>query len=108
MNAFKTPALKELADQQVRFTPPARRIEQLARAERLLSELDRNKQYPYQFVCFRITDYRSDLNADLLIDGETLVKLRDQLPLSFKASDCHMFKTDGEALPRLSAPKIAD
>ena len=69
MTNFKHPALKELTDQQVRFAPPARRLEQLRRAERLLAEIDPDKQYPYQFVCFRITDYRPDAYPDLLIPG---------------------------------------
>src|SRR5690348_13803407 len=60
VTSFKHPALKQLTDQQVRFAPPARRLEQLARAEKLLAEIEPAKQYPYQFVCFRITDYRPD------------------------------------------------
>ena len=72
MTTFKHPALKQLTDQQVRFVPPARRMEQLARAERLLAEIALDKQYPYQFVCFRITDYRPDAYPDLLIEGEDL------------------------------------
>ncbi|MCI0441115.1 MAG: hypothetical protein L0177_18585, partial [Chloroflexi bacterium] len=67
MSRFNHPALEQLTDQQVRFVPPARRMEQLARAERLLAETDPGKQYPYQFVCFRITDYRPDAYPDLLI-----------------------------------------
>src|SRR4051794_21936750 len=75
-------------DQQVRFVPPARRMDQLARAERLLAEIDPEKQYPYQFVCYRITDYRPDAYPDLLIDGEDLqhdlglllAELADSLP----------------------------
>lgn len=69
MKMFNHPALQELTDQQVRFVPPARRLEQLARAERLLAELDVERQYPYQFLCFRITDYRPDAYPDLLIAG---------------------------------------
>ena len=69
---FRAPALKELTDQQVRFAPAARRREQVARAARLLGELDAGKVYPYQFVCYRITDYRPDANADLLIPGGDL------------------------------------
>ncbi len=73
MASFNVAALKQLTDQQVRFTPPARRREQLARAERLLLEVDPVKQYPYQFVCFRITDYRPDSFPDLLIGGQDLI-----------------------------------
>jgi RNA polymerase primary sigma factor len=72
MNDYKNPALKQLADQQVRFVPPPRRLEQLGRAERLLSEISGDKQYPYQFVCYRITDYRPEAYPDLLIGGEEL------------------------------------
>jgi RNA polymerase sigma factor (sigma-70 family) len=72
MDTYKTQAIKELTDQQVRFAPPARRLEQLNRAERLLAEIDPNRQYPYQFICFRITEYRPDSHADLVIQGSDL------------------------------------
>jgi len=72
VNNFNHPALKELTDQQVRFAPPARRLEQLRRAEQLIAEVEPAKSYPYQFVCFRITDYRPDSYPDLLIRGEDL------------------------------------
>jgi RNA polymerase sigma factor (sigma-70 family) len=70
VSAFKSDALKQLTDQQVRFAPPARRLEQLGRAERLLAEIDAEKNYPYQFICYRITEFRPDTYADLLIRGE--------------------------------------
>jgi RNA polymerase primary sigma factor len=69
---FRNPALKQLTDQQVRFAPPSRRLAQLARAERLLGEVEPAKQYPYQYVCFRITDYRPDSYPELLIEGTDL------------------------------------
>ncbi len=72
MSSFKNPAMKQLTDQQVRFAPPARRSDQLARAERLLDEIEPTRRYPYQFVCFRITDYRPDSYRDLLIRGDDL------------------------------------
>jgi RNA polymerase primary sigma factor len=82
VTAFKHPALKQLTDQQVRFAPPARRLEQRARAERLLAEVEPGKQYPYQFVCYRITEYRPDSYPDLLIPGDDL---RHDLELLIKA-----------------------
>jgi multiple sugar transport system ATP-binding protein len=42
-----------------------------------------------------------------LIDGETLVKHGQHIAISFNAADCHLFTSDGEALTRLNAPKIA-
>jgi len=72
MSDFRHPALMQLTDQQVRFAPPARRREQLARAARLLGEIDEIKNYPYQFVCFRVTDFRTDAFPDLLVAGGDL------------------------------------
>jgi RNA polymerase primary sigma factor len=69
---FKAQALKELTDQQVRFAPVARRREQVARAAKLLGEADAAKSYPYQFICFRITEYRSDAHPELLVRGTDL------------------------------------
>jgi len=73
VSVFKTQALKQLTDQQVRFAPPARRAEQLSRAEGLLGEIEFQRHYPYSFVCFRVTDYRPETFADLLISGADLV-----------------------------------
>jgi RNA polymerase sigma factor (sigma-70 family) len=73
VNRFKFQALSELADQQVRFAPPARRLQQLARTERLLADIDPHKEYPYQYVCFRITEFRPDAYPDLLISGQDLI-----------------------------------
>jgi len=70
---FTHQALRELADQQVRFAPPARRLQQLARAERLLTEVDAYRDYPYPFVCFRLTDFRPEAYPDLLITGQELL-----------------------------------
>lgn len=72
MTNFKHEVLKQLTDQQVRFAPPARRAEQLVRAERLLAEIDPSKRYPYPFVCWRITDFRPQTHADSLIPGDEL------------------------------------
>jgi len=73
VTGFKHPALKQLTDQQVRFTPPSKRREQQLRAEKLLAEIDATKQYPYQYVCFRVTEFRPDSYPDLFIDGADLL-----------------------------------
>ncbi len=70
---FLTPALAELTDQQVRYAPAARRREQVSRAATLLGEIDPQRSYPYPFVCYRITDFKSANYADLLIPGADLV-----------------------------------
>jgi RNA polymerase primary sigma factor len=72
VTGFKNPALKQLSDQQVRFAPPAKCLEQKERAEKLLAEVEAERTYPYQYVCFRITNYRPDAYPDLLIAGSDL------------------------------------
>jgi RNA polymerase primary sigma factor len=73
MKIYKQQALKELADQQVRFAPPPRRLEQLKRAEQLLTEIEPSRAYPYQFVCFRVTDFRAEGHAGLMIPGQDVI-----------------------------------
>jgi RNA polymerase sigma factor (sigma-70 family) len=78
MSAFRHPALKQLTDQlagtdkRKAVTPAAKRWEQVARAEQLLGEVDPAKNYPYQFVCYRVTGFRTDAYPDLLIPGGDL------------------------------------
>ncbi len=72
MSDFVYPTLKQLTDQQVRFAPVARRQEQLVRAQKLFEEVETNKWYPYPFVSFRITDYRSEAHVDQLMLGADL------------------------------------
>jgi RNA polymerase primary sigma factor len=82
VTGFTHPALQQLTDQQVRFAPLARRLEQADQVRRLLGEIEPGKRYPYQFVCFRITGFRPDAHADLLIDGDSLAgDLREMIRL---------------------------
>ncbi len=70
MNKYRHPALKQFTEQQKRFAPTERKVEQLNRAERVLAELEAKSTYPYQYLCFRITEYRPDVYPDLVISGE--------------------------------------
>ena len=67
---YQSSIIRELRDQQVRFAPRAKKLEQIERAERLLSELDPGKTYSYEYLCFRITDYRPDPSKSLLSGAE--------------------------------------
>jgi RNA polymerase primary sigma factor/RNA polymerase sigma factor len=59
---YRIPAMKELCLQVVRFTPRAKKIEQMARAEALLSEIKPDKWYSYSTICYKITRFRPDKN----------------------------------------------
>lgn len=69
-SAYLSSIIRELRDQQVRFAPRAKKLEQIERAERLLAELDIAKTYSYEYLCFRITDYRPDAATKTLVSGE--------------------------------------
>jgi RNA polymerase primary sigma factor len=70
--SYRSPILKYLRDQQVRFAPRERKLEQLERAERLLTEIDEKKVYPFDYVCYRITDYRPESFPHSKLRGEDL------------------------------------
>jgi RNA polymerase primary sigma factor/RNA polymerase sigma factor len=67
---YRSPILKELRDQQVRFAPREKKVEQAIRAERLLNEIDPKKTYSYEYLCFRITDYRPEASPNRTMSGE--------------------------------------
>ena len=70
---YRISLIRELRDQQVRFAPRAKRNEQADRAETLLSELDPSKNYPYDFLFFRVTEVRPDATGYRLIKGDDAV-----------------------------------
>ena len=73
MSRYHNPAMKQLTDQQVRYAPVDVRVEQVDKAERLLSEIDPDKQYRYQDLCERITDFKPSMYPDLVVDGKDAI-----------------------------------
>lgn len=67
---YRVGLLRDLRDHQVRFAPRAKRLEQAERAERLLSELDMGRDYPYEFLYYRVTDFRPEQNCRKMVRGE--------------------------------------
>jgi RNA polymerase primary sigma factor len=63
------PAMKQLKDQQARYAPKERRLEQVERAEQLLGEIETAKRYPYEYLCYRITGFRPDAWPALVLEG---------------------------------------
>ena len=57
---YQSSVIRELRDQQVRFAPRQKKIQQAARAEQLLTEIDPERTYTYEYLCFRVTDYRPE------------------------------------------------
>jgi len=60
---------------QLRFTPEKKRRKQLDAAEKLFTIIDKEKEYPFEFVCFRITGFHlKSENEGELIKGEELLE----------------------------------
>jgi len=70
MSRYNHPVMKQLADQQVRFAPRDVRLAQIDRAEKLLAEIDPDRDYHYQHLCERITNFRPERYPDLVLSGE--------------------------------------
>ena len=69
---YKCEAIRELRDQQVRFAPREKKLEQLDRAEALLRDIDAAKTYNYEYVCYRITTFRPEKSSITAIPGADL------------------------------------
>ena len=67
---YRIALIRELRDHQVRFAPRVKRLEQAERAERLLSELDLSREYPYEFIYYRVTEFRPEENSRKVVRGE--------------------------------------
>jgi len=52
--------MSQLRDQQARYAPREKKLAQLNRAERLLEELDPKRTYTYEYLVYRITDFRPE------------------------------------------------
>jgi len=68
-SSYRHPALKQLKEQQTRFAPRERRLEQIDRAEQLLAEIEPERCYPYEYLCYRITGFRPEGAPALVLDG---------------------------------------
>lgn len=78
---YRDAKIKELRDQLTRFAPKAKKIEQAALAEQLYGELEAGRSYAFDFLCFRVTNYRPEkpsrhsvATADLKHDLRLLIE----------------------------------
>ena len=68
-NDYRGEVVRQLRDQQIRFTPRHKKLEQANLAERLLGELEDHRIYTYEYLCFRITNFRPESAPDLKVTG---------------------------------------
>ena len=74
MRQIKNQNLAQLL-MQLRFTPQKKRRKQLDAAEKLFTLIDKEREYPFEFVCFRITGFHpKGLAGQPLIKGDELAE----------------------------------
>src|SRR4030043_5171 len=71
MRKIANPHLAQL-QMQLKFTSPKKRREFLRATEELLDIIEPDKQYPFDFVCFKITGYHPKGLPQELIGGRDL------------------------------------
>jgi RNA polymerase primary sigma factor len=70
---YQNSTIRDLCDQQIRFAPRVKKLQQVEAAERLISEIDLEKEYPYDYVCFRVTGFRPEDSTQTRIAGSELL-----------------------------------
>ncbi len=73
MSQYKNPAMKQLADQQVRYAPRDVRLNQIEQAEKIVSTIDPQKTYRYPDLCEQITSFRPEMYPDMVLSGEEAI-----------------------------------
>ncbi len=59
---------------QLRFEPPPTLLEQSFRAEHLIKLIDPARQYPYDFICYKLTDFKpQEVREPVLIQGTDII-----------------------------------
>jgi len=106
MGIYINPAIKQLKDQQVRYAPRQVRLEQINRAERLLTELDSDQEYEYNKLQTRITDHKSQTYPDLRIEGK--VALHDLTKFVEDLSDSVDLTPDELAEPTVTVEELSE
>ncbi|MFO0901420.1 MAG: sigma-70 family RNA polymerase sigma factor [Pirellulales bacterium] len=69
---YQSSVVRELRDQQVRFAPRHKKVDQINRAERLIGEIESEREYTYEYLCYRLTDYRPDATRNPAVMGGDL------------------------------------
>ena len=69
---YRHPLMRQLRDQQVRYAPRDKRVLQVVRAEKFLGEVQDHRAYTYEYIVYRITDFRPDSGESATIGGADL------------------------------------
>jgi hypothetical protein len=81
---YHSPLIRQLRDQQVRVASRDKKLEHVNRAEKLLAEVESGRSYPYEYLCYRITEYRPDTAANVAVAGKDVAHDRDLVLLDVR------------------------
>jgi RNA polymerase primary sigma factor/RNA polymerase sigma factor len=70
--SYAIACMRELRDQQVRYAPREKKLEQIAQAEKLLCEIEPDRVYTYEYVCYRITHFRPESHVEVTFTGKEI------------------------------------
>jgi len=70
---YHNPLIRQLRDQHVRLATRAEKLEHVNRAEKLLAEVELSRSYPYEYLCYRIAEYRPQTAAGVVLPGKDVV-----------------------------------
>jgi RNA polymerase primary sigma factor/RNA polymerase sigma factor len=93
---YHLPLIRQLRDQQVRVASRDKKLEHVNRAEKLLNEIDEGRAYPYEYLCYRITEYRPDTASSVALKGKDV------------AHDLRLFVEDVSDSANLSAEDVGE
>ncbi len=94
-DSYRDAQIQDLRD-QLRFNQKTKLIEQAAAAEALLAELEEDRRYAFDYLCYRITNYRSERPSRHTISSADL------------AHDLRLLIEDLSELADLSVEEIAE
>ena len=89
-------SMRELRDQQVRYAPREKKLEQIAQAEKLLCEIEPDRIYTYEYVCYRITHFRPESHLEVTFNGKEI------------SQDLRLFLDDLSDAARLAVTSVGE
>jgi RNA polymerase primary sigma factor/RNA polymerase sigma factor len=67
---YQSPILRQFRDQQVKYAPRDKQLQQADAAELLYWEIDPERAYPWEYLCDKLTRFRPDSNPKLTVSGD--------------------------------------
>lgn len=104
-SSYRSDMLRELRDQQIRYVPREKKMVQAARAEKLLCEIESERNYSYEYICYRITDYRPEGQRVMMVGKNVMHDLRMFIEDITDSADVSLEEI---AQPVYTIPQLAD